>query len=87
MSCEDFPCCGHGQNCCPDYDESGKQLNMKCTCGATVHIDNTSSICDDCLANQASSEYAETMSGFDDDYYNDDNDDNDDNDNDYYMYD
>lgn len=47
--CEDFPCCGHESGCCPDYDESGKQLNMKCTCGATVPIDNRSSLCDDCL--------------------------------------
>lgn len=48
--CEDFPCCGHELGCCPDYDEeTGKQLNMKCTCGATVPIDNGSSLCDGCL--------------------------------------
>ena len=25
--CEDFPCCGHEQGCCPDYDEeTGESL-------------------------------------------------------------
>jgi len=47
--CEDYPCCGHENGCCPDFDESGKQLNMKCTCGATVPIDSHYSICDACL--------------------------------------
>ena len=47
--CEDFPCCGHEQGCCPDFDESGKQLNMKCVCGATLPVDNRSSLCDTCL--------------------------------------
>ncbi len=28
MACEDFPCCGHEPGCCPDFDESGRQLNM-----------------------------------------------------------
>lgn len=49
MRCEDFPCCGHEAGCCPDFDESGKQLNMKCTCGATLPIDSRFSICDSCL--------------------------------------
>ena len=47
--CEDFPCCGHEQGCCPDFDESGRQLNMKCVCGATLPVDNSSSICGTCL--------------------------------------
>lgn len=47
--CEDFPCCGHEQGCCPDYDASGKQLNMKCVCGATLPINSRSSICDACM--------------------------------------
>ncbi len=47
--CEDFPCCGHEAGCCPDFDGSGKQLNMKCTCGATVPLGSKSSICDACL--------------------------------------
>jgi len=48
--CEDFPCCGHESGCCPDYDENGKQLNMKCTCGATVPLGSRSSICDGCMS-------------------------------------
>ena len=48
--CEDFPCCGHEMGCCPDYDESGRQLNMKCTCGATVPLDSRYSICETCLS-------------------------------------
>lgn len=47
-SCEDFPCCGHEVGCCPDFDESGKQLNMKCVCGATVPLGG-SSLCQGCL--------------------------------------
>ena len=48
--CEDFPCCGHELGCCPDFDpETGRQLNMKCTCGATVPITSRSSICGPCL--------------------------------------
>lgn len=49
MRCEDFPCCGHELGCCPDFDENGKQLNMKCTCGATVPITSRSSLCQSCL--------------------------------------
>jgi len=47
--CEDFPCCGHELGCCPDYDESGKQLNMVCVCGAKLPITNRFSICNACL--------------------------------------
>lgn len=47
--CEDFPCCGHESGCCPDFDDSGKQLNMKCTCGATIPLKARYSICDDCM--------------------------------------
>jgi len=48
--CEDFPCCGHEAGCCPDFDEeTGKQLNMKCTCGATVDINSRYSICKGCM--------------------------------------
>lgn len=49
MRCEDFPCCGHESGCCPDYDESGNQLNMKCVCGATVPLNSRSSLCRTCL--------------------------------------
>jgi hypothetical protein len=47
--CEDFPACGHERGCCPDFDESGRQLNMVCTCGAKLPVDNRFSICDTCL--------------------------------------
>jgi hypothetical protein len=47
--CEDFPCCGHEAGCCPDFDENGRQMNMVCTCGAKLPINNRYSICDTCL--------------------------------------
>jgi hypothetical protein len=47
--CEDYPCCGHEPGCCPDFDESGRQLNMVCTCGKKLPINNRYSICDACL--------------------------------------
>ena len=31
MACEDYPCCGHEAGCCPDFDQSGRQLNMRCS--------------------------------------------------------
>jgi len=49
MACEDYPCCGHEAGCCPDFDESGRQLNMRCTCGAVLPVHNRYSICDSCL--------------------------------------
>lgn len=47
--CQDFPCCGHERGCCPDYDESGQQMNMKCVCGAVLPITSRYSICDYCM--------------------------------------
>lgn len=47
--CCDFPCCGHEPGCCPDFDESGRQLNMICTCGAKLPVNNRYSICESCL--------------------------------------
>lgn len=47
--CEDAPCCGHEPGCCPDFDESGTQLNMKCVCGATLPIGSKFSICNGCM--------------------------------------
>lgn len=47
--CEDFPCCGHEPGCCPDYDDAGNQLNMRCTCGAVLPVNNRYSICDGCM--------------------------------------
>ena len=49
--CEDYPCCGHELGCCPDFDpNTGEQLNMKCTCGATIDVNARVSICDGCMA-------------------------------------
>lgn len=47
--CEDFPCCGHEAGGCPSFDESGKQLDMKCVCGASVPLASHSSLCRTCL--------------------------------------
>ena len=50
MHCEDFPCCGHQLGCCPDFDpETGRQLNMKCVCGASVPLTSAYSLCQGCL--------------------------------------
>lgn len=46
--CEDFPCCGHEQGCCPRF-ENGRQLDMVCTCGARLPVDNPVSVCGTCL--------------------------------------
>ena len=56
MACEDYPCCGHEAGCCPDFDQSGRQLNMRCTCGAVLPVHNRSSICDSCLRRGRDSE-------------------------------
>lgn len=68
--CEDFPCCGHEAGCCPDFDKSGKQLNMVCICGAKLPINNRYSICNTCLR-RGSEEDGEMMDcdmhDFDDD--------------------
>ena len=47
--CEDFPCCGHENGCCPRYSESGEQLDMVCVCGARLPVDNPVSICNTCM--------------------------------------
>jgi len=49
MACIDWPCCGHERGCCPDYDESGKQLNMRCVCGAVLPLNSPVSLCKACL--------------------------------------
>ena len=70
MACEDYPCCGH--DVCPDFDpETGKQLNMRCTCGAEVPLSSSSSLCATCLRGPSGG------SGYDD-YYDDAYDDYDD---------
>lgn len=57
--CEDFPCCGHESGCCPDYDESGRQMNMRCVCGAVLPINNRYSICESCLSEEDDGECCE----------------------------
>lgn len=50
--CEDYPCCGHvgDEGPCPDFDpETGKQLNMRCVCGAEVPLSSRWSLCTACL--------------------------------------
>ena len=49
MACIDWPCCGHERGCCPDYNKSGKQLNMRCVCGAVLPLNNRVSLCKACL--------------------------------------
>lgn len=63
--CEDFPCCGHEAGCCPDFDDAGQQLNMRCVCGAVVPLHSSSSCCESCLRDP---------DGFDDDFCDDDED-------------
>ena len=70
-NCIDWPCCGHESGCCPDFDDSGRQLNMKCTCGATVPINNRFSICDGCL-NQGNDLWDDYEREYDDDEDDDD---------------
>lgn len=57
--CEDFPCCGHEPGCCPDYDESGRQLNMRCVCGAKLPLNARYSICDGCMRDPDGDDYYE----------------------------
>lgn len=64
--CEDFPCCGHENGCCPDFDGSGRQLNMRCTCGATLPVNARYSICDSCMRSP-SDPYDEPF-GYDEEY-------------------
>lgn len=47
--CKDFPCCGHEPGCCPDFDDSGRQLNMVCVCGAKLPLSSRYSICPSCM--------------------------------------
>lgn len=52
--CEDFPCCGHENGCCPDLDaKTGEQLNMICTCGAVLPVNAPYSICSTCMKQAA----------------------------------
>jgi len=67
-TCGEWPCCGHEAGCCPDYDpETGKQLNMRCTCGATVPLTSKVSICQGCLTGPYRCEHTGAMVYDDDD--------------------
>lgn len=57
MTCEDFPCCGHESGCCPDFDDSGRQLNMICVCGAKLPITARYSICSGCMQDPDDPDY------------------------------
>jgi len=52
MTCEDYPCCGHEHGCCPDFDDSGRQLNMRCVCGAVLPLNSRYSCCESCLRDE-----------------------------------
>jgi len=67
--CEDFPCCGHEPGCCPDFDDAGRQLNMKCVCGATLPIDSRYSICETCMNQDEDGDFEDR------DFYDDDHED------------
>lgn len=72
MSCEDFPCCGHEAGCCPDFNEAGEQLNMRCTCGATLPLHNRFSVCDSCLRREAWDDEGQYEPQYDEDHYGED---------------
>jgi len=49
--CEDYPCCGHALNDCPDSDG-----RMPCVeCGVRLSADAQSSICPRCLRKMSDS--------------------------------
>jgi len=64
MACEDFPCCGHESGCCPDFDSSGRQLNMRCICGAVVPLSSRSGLCPGCLNGPDEDGYQDDHYGF-----------------------
>lgn len=57
--CEDFPCCGHEAGCCPDFDESGRQINMICVCGTKLPLSSRYSICEGCMRDPDDPSYME----------------------------
>lgn len=65
MSCQDWPCCGHEDGCCPSFDENGKQLDMVCTCGKRLPVDAPYSICGQCMKmlNDGYDDIDESMDG------------------------
>lgn len=67
--CEDFPCCGHENGCCPDYDaETGEQLNMVCVCGKRLPVTAPYSICNACMNRNSDGEPDDEFYDFHGDY-------------------
>ena len=72
--CEDFPCCGHEPGCCPDF-KNGRQLNMRCVCGAEVPIESRYSICESCMRDPDDPHnYYDEDEDYDEDYDEDEDD-------------
>jgi hypothetical protein len=63
IQCEDFPACGHERGCCPRF-ENGVQMDMVCTCGRRLPVDNPVSICNACL--RAEDDWAGEEESYDD---------------------
>lgn len=45
--CEDWPCCGHGDDC-PEHDVRGNEVWKCVECGRRLPLKATSSICSKC---------------------------------------
>lgn len=58
-TCEDYPCCGHEQGCCPRF-VNGRQIDMVCTCGARLPVGSRFSICSGCMGNGDDFSYQDT---------------------------
>lgn len=54
--CQDYPCCGHENGCCPSYDALGRQLDMVCICGARLPVTAPYSICHHCMKQKCDEE-------------------------------
>ena len=46
--CEDYPCCGHEAEGCPDYRKDGSEIWRCVCCGKRLRRDAGSSICHRC---------------------------------------
>ncbi len=54
--CEDYPCCGHAPNDCPEFDSSSGFMPYRCIeCGDPIPVAeasrNHASFCKKCLEN------------------------------------
>ena len=48
MACEDYPCCGHARDECPEIDSKGRERWRCVDCRKLLPIGATSSICEKC---------------------------------------